>query len=368
MNHHIINHTINLGTFSSAIETIFPIQILDAIDSMRPLHLRAAGKYNVWGICGIVWTITTIGSCFRYILYSHLFGKYKKSQLTPIDTLILVSALIQHFANLERVVFFTIIISGGGTPEHWEWKLDEIEQWLCIIFKFSVVFELYYSCVGSLGISIYRILYIKHDEIVKYKIGERNLLLLVMIGGVLLTTFMTLTTFMNDYENVLAEHCHIPVDENILMTLDQLKMAGGYTSPYYGFIYPRIINGAIMLGMTLAEICIYVAFFLFIYQHDNSENLRKILEKKTIKKRNKTNAITFFGQFCSFLFELIYWILTLLAALVGRKESFLWAVTASVRLITFSGMAAIDVLVSSSLRTKMLGHLQKRRKDEQIEE
>ena len=266
------------------------------------------------------------------------------------------------------MVFFTIIISGGGTPEHWEWKLDEIEQWLCIIFKFSVVFELYYSCVGSLGISIYRILYIKHDEIVKYKIGERNLLLLVMIGGVLLTTFMTLTTFMNDYENVLAEHCHIPVDENILMTLDQLKMAGGYTSPYYGFIYPRIINGAIMLGMTLAEICIYVAFFLFVYRHDNSENLRKILEKKTIKKRNKTNAITFFGQFCSFLFELIYWVLTLLAALVGRKESFLWAVTASVRLITFSGMAAIDVLVSSSLRTKMLGRLQKRRKDEQMKE
>ena len=111
--------------------------------------------------------------------------------------------------------------------------------------------------------------------------------------------------------------------------------------------------------MTVIEICIYVSFFHFVYQHDNSEWLKKILDTKCIQKRNKTNAITFFGQFCSFLFELIYWILVLLAFVVGRKEGFLWASASFLRFISFSTMAAIDVLISNSLRPKLFESFRK---------
>ena len=257
------------------------------------------------------------------------------------------------------MIFYTAMISEGLKSDHWDWQVDQIGFLLCSIFKFSASFELYYSCIGSLGISIYRILYIKHDGFVKYKFGERNLLFLILIGGILMTGLMTMFTSMNDYEKMLMENCHVPSNQDILLAIDEYKIAGGYPSPYIHFIYPRIFNGAIMVGSTCVELCIYVAFFYLVYQHDNSIWLEKILEKKCIKKRNRTNAITFFGQFCSFLFELSYWILNLLALLVGQKDGFLWASATFLRFISFSAMAAIDVFVSSSLRLRLFESIQK---------
>ena len=68
------------------------------------------------------------------------------------------------------------------------------------------------------------------------------------------------------YEKLIAENCQMPVNPNILLALDEYKIAGGYPSPYIHFIYPRVINGSIMVGMTVIEICIYIAFFHFVYQ------------------------------------------------------------------------------------------------------
>ena len=350
--HRIANDSINLGKIDNSIDTQLDFNILDANDSMRPFYLRAVGK-RIWLVCWVGWLLAIIGSYFRYILYAFIFNKYKTRQLTPIDVLIFVSASIQHMTNLARMIFYTAMISEGLKSDHWDWQMDETGFLLCSFLRFSLVFELYYSCVGSLGISIYRILYIKHNDFVKYVIGEWNLLLLVLIGGILLTFSMTLSTSMNDYEKLLTDNCHIPANPNILLVLDEYKMAGGYSSPYIRFIYPRVINGMIMVGMTVVEICIYVAFFHFVYQHDNSKSLEKILEKRCVHKRNKTNAITFFGQFCSFLFELTFWILLLLAFVVGRKEGILWASASFLRFISFSVIAAIDVLVSNSLRPKV---------------
>ena len=354
----IVNNSVNLGIVNSGINSQLLVNILDANDSMRPFYLRAVGKY-VWFVCGVGWMLAVMGSYFRYILYSFMFKKYRKHQLTPIDVLIFVSTSLQHLTNLMRMVFYTILISDGNNFEHWEWQMKGVERYACSFFRFSVTFELYYNCVGSVGLSIYRILYIKHDSFVKYTFGERNLLFLILGGGILITTIMALSTCMNDYEQLLNDHCHFPANKDILVTLDEYQIAGGHASPYIHFSYPRITNGVIMVGMTFGEIFIYIAFFHFVYKHDNSDWLKKILDKKAIKKRNKTNAITFFGQFCSFLFELSYWILCLLAFLVGKKEGFLWASASFLRFISFCVMAAIDVLVSSSLRPEIFKSLRK---------
>ena len=356
--HRIANDSISLGKIGNSANAQLDFNILDANDAMRPFHLRAVGK-RIWLVCWVGWLLAIIGSYFRYILYAFIFKKYKTRQLTPIDVLIFVSASIQHVTNLARMIFYTAMISEGLKSDHWDWQMDETGFLLCSFLRLCLVFELYHSCVGSLGISIYRILYIKHNDFIKYKIGEWNLLLLVLIGGILFTASMTVSTSMNDYEKLLTENCHIPANPNILLVLDEYKIAGGYPSPYIRFIYPRIINGMVMVGMTVAEIGIYVAFFHSAYQHDNSKWLEKILDKKCIQRRNKTNAITFFGQFCSFLFEMTYWILLLLAFVVGRKEGFLWASASFLRFISFSVMAAIDVLVSNSLRPKVFVSLRK---------
>ena len=353
VHYRIVNESIALGIFSSRITIPHYVKILESEDSMRPFYLRASRIYDGWLVCGVGWSLATIGSFFRYILYSHIYEKYKTRQLTPIDKLIFISASIQHITNLGRMIFFTIMISQGVNSGPWESEMDDIGQALCYLTKFSITFELHYSCVGSLGISIFRILYIKHDDLVKYIVGEQTLLLLILVGGMLLSFFMTLITFDNDYEKLLMENGQIPANQDILMTLHEYKTSGGHSSPYFRYIYPRVINGIVMVVMSIAEMCIYIAFFHFVYRHDNSEWLGKILAKKSIQKRNKTNAITFFGQFCSFIFELSYWVLFLLANLLGGK-GFLWASASFLRFISFGVMAAMDVLISNTLRTKFL--------------
>ena len=239
--HRIVNNSINLGKIDYSINDQIDVNIIDENDSMRPFYLRAVGRY-IWFVCWVGWILAVIGSYFRYILYSFIFNKYKTRQLIPIDVLIFVSASIQHLTNLGRMIFYTIMISEGLKSDHWDWKVDEIGFLLCSFLRFSLFFELYYSCVGSLGISIYHILYIKHDDFVKYKVGEWNLLVLILIGGILLTALLTLMTFMNDYEKLLTENCHVPANHNILLALDEYKIAGGYPSPYIHFIYPRVIK------------------------------------------------------------------------------------------------------------------------------
>ena len=356
VHYHIVNESIGLGIFSSRITIPHYVKILESEDSMRPFYLRASRTYDGWLVCGVGWSLATIGSFFRYILYSHMYDRYKTRQSTPIDKLIFVSASIQHITNLGRMIFFTIMISKGVESGPWESEMNDIGQVLCYLTKFSITFELHYSCVGSLGISLFRILFIKHDDLVKNKIGERNLLFLILLGGVLLSFLMTMITFDNDYESLLMKNGQIPANQDILLALHEYKTAGGHSSPYFRYIYPRVINGMVMVGMTIAEMCIYIAFFHFVYRHDNSEWLAKILAKKSIQHRNKTNAITFFGQFCSFIFELSYWILFLLANLVGGK-GFLWTSASFLRFISFGVMAAMDVLISNTLRTRFLRSL-----------
>ena len=116
----IVNDSVNLGTGNSGINSQLLLNILDANDSMRPFYLRAVGKYVLF-VCGVGWMLAVIGSYFRYILYSFMFKKYRKHQLTPIDVLIFVSTSIQHLTNLMKMVFYTILIADGNNFEHWEW-------------------------------------------------------------------------------------------------------------------------------------------------------------------------------------------------------------------------------------------------------
>ena len=112
-----------------------------------------------------------------------------------------------------------------------------------------------------------------------------------------------------------------------------------------------------MLLVTISELSIYIILFRFMYLHDNNERLRRLLEPNVIRQRNKTNAITFFGQFCSFLFEISVWILFMFAMLIGGKSSVgLLAAFSILKTISFTCMTVIEVMTSSSLRSKMHKH------------
>ena len=336
-------------------ETLF-IHVLKGRDSMRPLILRSVPK-SAWIVCGVAWFFILIASFFRYILYSHLCRKYREKQLTSIDVLILVHSIIQHLANITRILFFTLLLSEDASAEYWDWKMDSTGKVFCVLFKIIFAFEHYYSCIGSLGIAIFRMMYIQFDTLIKDIIGASNLLKIILYGGLGLTGLFVSTLFVSDYEHLLMEHCHMPANLYLLRMLDEYEQGKGGSSIYDYFIYPRIAIGGIMLFITMSELIVYIIFFRFIYLHDNNEKLRALLEPQVIRKRNKRNAITFFGQFCSFLFEVSIWILFTLAMMVGKGSVLLLAVFSILRTISFTCMTIIEIMTSGSLRSILHGKL-----------
>ena len=352
MSYFLQNKTVVIGNISliqGISETLF-VHILEGRDSMRPLILRSVPK-SAWIVCGIAWCFILIASYFRYILYSYLCRKYREKQMTSIDVLILVHSIIQHLANISRILFFTLLLSQDASAEYWDWKMDNTGKFFCVLFKITIAFEHYYSCTGSLGIAIFRMMYIQFDTLIKDIIGASNLLKIILFGGLGLTGLFVYTLFLNDYEHLLMEHCHMPANLYLLRILDEYEQGKGGLSIYEYFIYPRIAIGGILLLITISELVIYIIIFRFIYLQDNTEMLRALLEPQVIRKRNETNAITFFGQFCSFLFEVSVWMIFTFAMLVGKGSVLLLAVFSILRTIFFTCMTIIEVMTSSSLRS-----------------
>ena len=360
MSYFLRNKTVVIGDISPIRlnKKTFFIHILQGRDNMRPLMLRYFPKV-AWIFCGIAWIFIFIASFFRFILYSYLYRKYKEKRLTSIDVLIMVQSIIQHVANVTRILFFTFQLSEEASTEYWDLKMEITGKAFCVLVKTTVGFENYYSCIGSLGIAIFRMMYIMFDTFVKDKIGATNLLNIILFGGLGLTGVFVSALFVSDYENLIQEHCHIPQNLNLLKILDEYEQGKG-GSPIYGYyIYPRIAIGGIMLLMTISEIVIYIIIFRFMYRHDNTERLRALPEPQVIRKRNKNNAITFFGQFCSFLFEVSVWMIFTFAMLVGKGSVLLLAVYSILRTIFFTCMTIVEVMTSSSLRSFLYEKLQR---------
>ena len=352
------NHTIALGSLGSVTEIndTFSITILDGRDSMRPIMLRALPELS-WTLCGIAWVFLFIGSYFRYILYSHLYRKHRNNQMTSIDVLILVSSISQHVSNIARPIFFSTMLVEGSASEYWDWKMDNTGKLFCVLFRILMAFDYYYSCIGSLGIALFRIIYVQCGAIVQDRIGAVRLMRMILFGGLALTILLVYTLLISEYEQIIIENGNVPANIEILRLLDEYEQGRGGPNILQYFVHPRIINAGIMLLVTLSELTIYVIVFRSIYRHDNNERLRRLLDPSIIKQRNRTNAITFFGTFCSFLFEISIWILHVLVLLAGKNFILLGATISISRTISFTFMTIIEVVTSSSLRPIMYDHI-----------
>ena len=151
MSYIVRNKTVIIGNISpmQVNDETFFIHILEGRDSMRPLILRSVPKV-AWIFCGIAWIFIFIASFFRYILYSYLCRKYKEKRLTSIDVLIMVQSIIQHVANVSRILFFTLLLSEEASTEYWDWKMGSTGKVFCVLFKTTVGFDNYYSCIMAL--------------------------------------------------------------------------------------------------------------------------------------------------------------------------------------------------------------------------
>ena len=140
----------------------------------------------------------------------------------------------------------------------------------------------------------------------------------------------------------------------IMIMLDEYEQGLGNPSIYSNWIKMMLTISYSRIFMVVLEVFIYATFFHHMYKHDNNELLRRLLDPNVTRNRNRTNAITFFGQFCSFAIEFTWIILYIITMpqennnngrlIVGRFI---------VRMISYSCIPIIEVVTSKTLRAKI---------------
>jgi len=357
-----VGETLELGYYrkGTANDLYFVIEILDA-HSINRTPLLSLDKNIQWTIVGFCWLFLLIGTYFRYLLYSFLYGSYKAKDNKPIDKLILVLTLIQHISIVLVVIRITLLFS-------YEAKLHEtVGEWYCTMNDVIYTFDLYYSYIGSLGLSLFRILYIKCNVWIKYRFGEKRFLYIILFGGLSLAAIFVTNYSIHDYSKIQGANC-MAADRMLILGhfLEEYAQSQGNVTHFSDWLTRARIIVLILMAMTLVEITLYFVYFHHIYRNDNKETLKLALGPTVIRRRNRKNAITFFGQFCSFVFEFSITVFLIIAfAFMGLDSSdsaqvtvsspivFIRALFFSLRAASFTAISIVEVLTSSNLRSRI---------------
>ena len=201
-------------------------------------------------------------------------------------------------------------------------------------------------------LSLARNCLVRFDIRVKYIIGEEKLFYGILCSGLFMAALFTVLVSITDYENLFSQTCTIiqPDKRQVLRLLDNYEQGLGRPSIYRYWRDVRIIIALFLALTTTTQIIIYFTFFRHMYKHDNTERLRRLLGTNAITLRNRVNATTFFGEFCSFIFNLTFVLFIHLAVWMGNSENGLVGMAVFVGGITFTGQSVIEVFTSVPLR------------------
>ena len=305
----------------------------------------------------IYWTCLIVGSYFRFILYRYLFQQYKEKSVKTIDRLILVIALVPHLHILISAIDITLKVFDISSQFE-----SALGHGACRIKTYYYKFVVIYGSIGSLGLASYRLLYIKKGTFVQEIVGEKTLANIILFLGLGLSAGLILFPRIvpQTWSHLEWEPClNAPQLVHALEFLDDYAQTLELSSPLAAM--KRTYQGTLMLNLllTFVEMCLYISFFHYMYKHDNGERLARLLEPATIHQRNKQNAITFFGQFCSFVLELMGDILLIIAiaksAPTEKDEGTDMYVLAFIsQPAKFTAISIVEVVTSSVLRRRIL--------------
>lgn len=291
-----------------------------------------------------------IGSTFKCILYAYCYVNYKLHQHTLIDVLILTAAIVQHVINAIYAFHFVLVFLSGSTLQ------NILGHWYCTICAHALPFELIYMTVGSFGISLFRILYIKKGDWVKNVIGEKLLLNVIWFGGILLSGFLAMNIQNNTYYLELrAQHCG-QLGDMFVKTMIEYNTIKGKNIKLHSLNNLMVSMG--LMGMTVGELLMYIMLFYHLYRQDNQATLRTLLGPAAIQARNRKNAVTFFGQFCAFVFEMVLLVIITVLHIAGKNNHFYYTIIPVFRPFGFALLSIVEVLTSNQLRPRMFNPLQ----------
>ena len=353
----IINQDIPLSFCVDLNETYMScsMYILEAEDSIRP-NVLSRSKTIQWISVGMAWLFVIIGTYFRSIFYGYLLDQYRCKEFTPINCLSLVVSIVQHLGIITVTFTTTSIVFTDDSLATFDGG-----TFFCTGLRYLTQYYLMYSFIGGLGISIYRILIIKESLWVRDRVGEEAMKNIILFGGLFVGLFFVLILNYHDYEDVTRSTCMMMPKALVLQVLDEYGESREHFGLLSYFLKVRILVRAAQLIMTSSEISIYVIFFHHMYKNDNKDSLRRLLGSQVINQRNQRNAITFFGQFCSFVFEMTQLLIFIAGLLMGTPHWKRGNLAMGIALISwqifFALMSFIEVMTSNVLRNRFLSKI-----------
>ena len=285
-----------------------------------------------------------VGCYFKSALYVYMYEKRKTLSERPINVLLLVQAIVQHLISTLMIIFYVFgLNSDTAISEHLG-----AEAWCNIVFH-AGNYGFSYRVVGGLGIACYRLLYLFASDWVKYKIGSDILLYLTLSLSFTIPTGLILGFATGNgpaSRKQAGWNLCIGKSEELRNVLHEYSILRGTTIPEAEHI-PKIMV-LIALLFVVAELVSYVVFFGHYYLHDREMLRKKILKADEIKRRNQKNAITFLGQFWTFLTECIMLILIFIS--LNEQSDISFRVLAIIGFwIEFGLVSVVEVCASESL-------------------
>ena len=325
--------------------------IQEAEEAVIPNVLRRS-KTMQWTIVGMAWLFVIIGTYFRSVFYEYVIERYKSKEFTPINSLTLIVNINHHLGIIIVTSTTTTIVFNEGSLTSYAWG-----TWICTGQRYLHQYYLMYSFIGGLGVSLYRILLIKHALWVNHLVGEVALKNIILFGGLFLTSLFVMLMNSNDYEPVMRSTCMMVPKALVLQKLDEYNQSRGYLGTLSYFHMVRIFVMVCRMIITIAEVIIYVVFFHHMYKNDNKDSLRRLLGSQAINQRNKRNAVTFFGHFCTFIFEFTTLLIFIVALSIGSPHWKRGNVFISVALLSwqffFAIMSLVEVMTSNVLSSRL---------------
>ena len=287
----------------------------------------------------------SIGTFCKSIMYRYSVSATKQNHEwmhRPINVLTLASAVTHHITHFWSGLFFIASFI-------FETPLERIMGHnFCEISYWIGLYGFMYLTVGSLGIAIFRVLYIKKNTFVKETIGEKQLLVFILLMSVIgCGTLATLFSYETTNQRTFLQTCRglSPTHVQVLL---EYSISLGNEHDTTNFLRKVVV--LLLIGFQIVEFIICSWFFYFQYKHNNG-NIKMLLDQDVIRDRNLKNITTFIGHVYGFLTEYAYLLLSIVCLfIVGENMVHYQAIANIVKVADFGLLSVVEILSSPTLR------------------
>ena len=289
-----------------------------------------------------------IGSYYKTIMYSYVCTTNRRNRdwmHRPINILIVTSAVIHHLTHLWAGIALGMILIMDIS------MADAVSENFCEMTYIVGVYGLMYLSVGSFGISLYRVIYIKCEHWINHVIGEKRLLGIILVLSLLFCGMMVCLEYLETHnERVFLNVCYGSSSSDIQIMIDYELSRG---SQLLTTTVIRKVTIIVLISLQVIELGIYVWFFHTRYKKDNGK-IKDLLTQENIKERNIQNVTTFVGQFYGFIVEYVFLIICLIWTYLKDDGFDHWkAYFTIMKFIDFGLLSAVEVYSSPILKKFM---------------